>query len=400
MVYGERLDTNSSVTLSFHFVSQRVVTCDIKFLFVSFHVFFFVLQLLKQQENHGIMYEYTIPMPQTEASSNSVKSSRERDRKPNRTKPEVKVKAPLSLAGAEDPMRRPADEGTRPSDPINFQPELSDKYQKYGTKFANYLLGGGTSSSQQSAAPRVAQPRPAVTAPPSQGGTGYGVLDVSQRAGNSHKQPADARAAGRTRVAPQPAVPNPINNRANGHRLRHRGRHGGRKIISAYRPNIQKQYDYQASSLGQTQTQGEYVYPPVAGVVPSRPVPPVQSSSQMHYTYQQQQQRQSYNAQRPQYASQYSGQQQYLGHNNRQLQHRYDNIYNYPGVQQQRSRWTLNDQIAVNLPGAQYPVQGNLDTGSDYTWRISGFTECSRTCGGGKSPYFSHVRGNRFILQT
>ena len=365
----------------------------------------FQFQLLKQQENHGIMYEYTIPMEPSAATSKTTKSTSERDRKPNWTKPEVKVKGPLPLTKADDPLKRPADEGMRPSAPKVFQPELSDRYQQQGTQTWNYLQG---------------RPAPSSSYTP-QRTPGAGIVDVSR--------PAVGKG-----VALQPAAAstNLHHNKANGHRLRHRGRHGGRhhrKVISAVRPTAVKQYDYQAQSLGPVQTSsntypansgpnGGYVYPPVAGVVPQRPIPAVQSASRLHRGGVYQQQRSKYPATYG--GSQYphvipATKQQYPapGGGGGQPQHRYDNIY-YPGGQAQpgqrqgrgqrqgqgQAKWALNDQIALSLPGAQYPLQGqigNLDGGSDFTWRISGFTECSRTCGGGRLllvlVYCFHVRG-------
>lgn len=47
-------------------------------------------------------------------------------------------------------------------------------------------------------------------------------------------------------------------------------------------------------------------------------------------------------------------------------------------------RAPLNDQISLTLPDSRTNQIGNVDTGNDYSWRISGFTDCTHTCGGGK----------------
>lgn len=47
---------------------------------------------------------------------------------------------------------------------------------------------------------------------------------------------------------------------------------------------------------------------------------------------------------------------------------------------------TLNDQIALSLPESQTrPRLGILNPSADYSWKITGFTECTTTCGGGKT---------------
>ena len=46
-------------------------------------------------------------------------------------------------------------------------------------------------------------------------------------------------------------------------------------------------------------------------------------------------------------------------------------------------RGTVNDQIALNLPDTNANVVG-AGAGTGYSWRISGFTKCSKTCGGGQ----------------
>ena len=43
----------------------------------------------------------------------------------------------------------------------------------------------------------------------------------------------------------------------------------------------------------------------------------------------------------------------------------------------------IHDRLAVALPGGQ-KRRVSLSTPSDYSWTISGFTKCSRSCGGGK----------------
>ncbi|KAK2168208.1 hypothetical protein LSH36_19g03030 [Paralvinella palmiformis] len=54
-------------------------------------------------------------------------------------------------------------------------------------------------------------------------------------------------------------------------------------------------------------------------------------------------------------------------------------------VQAQGLPGAVNDQIALNLPGSgRRPQLGIVDTSADYSWKITGFTECSRPCGEGE----------------
>ncbi len=46
-------------------------------------------------------------------------------------------------------------------------------------------------------------------------------------------------------------------------------------------------------------------------------------------------------------------------------------------------RTPLNDQISLTLPDSGLRQIGNVHSANDYSWRISGFTECTQTCGGG-----------------
>ena len=52
-------------------------------------------------------------------------------------------------------------------------------------------------------------------------------------------------------------------------------------------------------------------------------------------------------------------------------------------------RAPLNDQISLNLPDTRITNQiENVNSINDYSWRISGFTGCTHTCGGGKYSVF------------
>ncbi len=65
-----------------------------------------------------------------------------------------------------------------------------------------------------------------------------------------------------------------------------------------------------------------------------------------------------------------------------------DPVYNGQYNQQQLNRGTrrrgpINDQISLSLSPNPSTHIGNVNTGTDYSWRISGFTQCSAECGGG-----------------
>ncbi len=73
----------------------------------------------------------------------------------------------------------------------------------------------------------------------------------------------------------------------------------------------------------------------------------------------------------------------------------YSNGASYLNNQQHLQSNPLNDQIPLSLPNSNMNVIRNLDSPGDYSWRLSGYTECSQTCGGGKSPFFfSFDHGN------
>jgi hypothetical protein len=53
-------------------------------------------------------------------------------------------------------------------------------------------------------------------------------------------------------------------------------------------------------------------------------------------------------------------------------------------VQPLRLGGAINDQIPLTLTGTnRRPQLGIMDTTADYSWKITGFTECSRKCGEG-----------------
>ena len=316
----------------------------------------------------------------------------------NRPKPAHKNNmVPIALTHAEGPLPQPADEGAKLSRPVNFKPELTDRYHRYGKKVANYLLGSRPNAQHVTAGPTVQGPS---GYPKARAGVGP-ILDVSRPAGQRQQPTAGLGQNAIQQSLRQAGTQD--HNTATGHRLRHRGRHGRRHIISAIRqptpelPVPQRQYDYQALSTSQQQLgypsaqAGSYIYPS-AGVLPAQPLSPVQSASQLHQGYQNAKQGQTpYSAQYPHIIP--AQRQPFLNVQGPQAHYRYNT--RQLGTQGQ-GRWALNDQIAVSLPGAHYPLPGaqigNLDTGSDYTWRISGFTECSKTCGGGKSPAYHMLR--------
>ena len=65
------------------------------------------------------------------------------------------------------------------------------------------------------------------------------------------------------------------------------------------------------------------------------------------------------------------------------LQLQADPYQQHMAVQPLRAAATVYDWQHVALPGDRQ-TQASLWTPSDYSWKISGFTKCSHTCGGGK----------------
>ena len=60
-----------------------------------------------------------------------------------------------------------------------------------------------------------------------------------------------------------------------------------------------------------------------------------------------------------------------------------DPYQRHMGVQPLQAPSIIHQQQSVALSGGQ-KRRTNLSTPSDYSWKISGFTKCSRSCGGGK----------------
>ncbi len=173
------------------------------------------------------------------------------------------------------------------------------------------------------------------------------------------------------------------------HRRRHERSHNRRdrnyKRLQVEQPP-QRQYDYQALSRSanfynptdprNTQTLG------LSYAAGSRPHVISALSPEGHRRYQYAQQRRT-ETNLPVYPYQ-SNPNQYINPNNYAKQNNaYSNGPSYLNNQQHSLRSPLNDQIPLSLPNSNMNVIRNLDSPGDYSWRLSGYTECSQTCGGG-----------------
>ncbi len=205
-----------------------------------------LFQLLRQHDNLGIMYEYTIPMENNQAGKTSVEHL-----KPQKLSGAQQVTHISSPASSQ---RLVSDQAQPPSkQTASINTELRQPYRTtHGNQYRSYV-----SSARPGQSPTYRRVIPAIT---------------------THRNPYGSAA---TYV--QPNI-NSAYNAATGHRVRHRGRHGRRHITEQVAPQYVSpdgpDLTYQALTAGQSQSAGQNNY---AGRPLSYAGQPGQNSKQSVY---------------------------------------------------------------------------------------------------------------------
>lgn len=313
-----------------------------------------MFQLLKQDDNKGVMYSYTIPMGEGDSETENRHGDKHGNHHGN------KRKHPDRTTFV-DPDAVQQDEN-----------QYNDRYRSYLNRVRSQQSANRQADAQTDNRRRVSQP--------SQSGSSYQPVQPLRTADtyNAAQYPARGSTRRQPAVQPQgsyPLQPNPANT-ASGYQYPAQTQQRGY-------PNYQNGYQRAGyNQYPQADTRGApYVLPLQGG--------------QNNYPYQQPQRQPSYlpaqggNKYQAQRGSisyippNYPNQRQELSLGQTQQDNRY-NGYN-SGSQNQGYRGTVNDQIALNLGSERRLQIGEpLDSSATFSWKISGFTECSRTCGGGK----------------
>ena len=325
-----------------------------------------MLQILRQEVNQGITYSYTIPATK---SSPSVSE-------------ELKPKhIPLpSLPSEEDDITVeqevtvPSDQATQVQQKNSFKPELRTQNQGLGDKNSNNQYSK-SQDSRITNSDTIYYHRP------------------SQHVGNAYTNSQFS--------ASNPGYSYAVNPYGNQRRSQglHRHRHHRNRHSRSHRHQVvvqsspERRYDLQPNS-GSLRTSNVPFNPNKPHIISA-----LTPEGQRRYQFASQQSQSGVYPNR----GAYPNQGQYIqplvgqaGYNpNLGVQGPPVNGQQYGSYYQttNRGRYTdpitlgrapLNDQISLNLPDSRTQQIGNIDIVNDYSWRISGFTDCSHSCGGGR----------------
>ena len=362
------------------------------------------------------MYEYIIPM-EKKSGSMTIEHMGEDKPRPLNPLPLQTATGDLSPSPQQPSPETPpqADQPHEDGDGTWDQPDIRTYQGSADNKRFQYQVAGATTTSQRGSSTNTdgtassqrgyntagttssqgAYNRdgsggyPASGGPP---GRPYGPAGSPSTDGNSVSRRTFYRPSGTDIYVPRHRQYDLPYNRATGHRLRHQGRHG-RSQRSHYGP------DWSYSSL-QQRTQQRYptngLSSPSSGQAVVGPNTNGGSPS-LHY-----QAGPTYNYAYPAPGQNPSGQgQPHVGQGQPLVGQVQPHVYSSSTYNQRAGSTAhrapyninsaapgpLNDQIALSFPDSGSRQISNLDSGSDYSWRISGFTECTLTCGGGKSVF-------------
>ncbi len=360
-----------------------------------------LFQLLRQEVNQGVTYSYTIPTaqsstptaPGSERTSSSPGGSETHGSgtgsKNGRTSGSERHHShiPLPALPPEDNLPEPAT--VFPPYRPHSSPEGAGGA---GSPAPSDQATAGTESLQEYLNPERGTPSPT----PGQSSNRHHHREKSQysqqnkkhsdsvhRRKSSHNHRGNAYTDSRASVSTSPnAGYDNIMNSYNRHRTSsatHRVRHNHRKRHNRVRVQSSpvRRYDQQTLRRG-TSTPVTYLPPPPD---PNKPhiISALTPEGQRRYKYASQQTQTAVYPSRP---GVHPNPYPHQGNNNPALGvHQYGGGYYgaYPAP------ISLNDQISLSLPeGPTHHQIGNVDSGSDYSWRISGFSECTQSCGGGE----------------
>ena len=328
-----------------------------------------MFQILRQEVNQGITYSYTIPATKSKSSSSISEELRPKH-------------IPLpSLPSEEEDITEgataPSDQAASAQQQYNsFKPELRTQNQDPGQTNSNSQYSKTQDSRITNSDTIYYQRR-------------------SQNVGNAYTNSQFTVPNTRNSYAV-----NPFTNQRGSEGVRHRIRHHKNRHSRSHRHQVvvqsspERRYDLQPNS-GSQRTSNVQQNPNQPHIISA-----LTPEGQRRYQYASQQSQSGVYPNRGgylyqgQYIQPVDGQAGYnpnLGVQGPPLNGQ--QYHSYYQTSSSRGRYTdpitlgrapLNDQISLNLPDSRTQQIGNVDIVNDYSWRISGFTECSHTCGGGK----------------